>query len=108
MEYVEDEEGIEDVPDEYVRGLPVEEYVEIINMRKIKNGVKPEEISVPKPLAKDWEIPELMVGWVFYILAIFGSFVFKDWYIKIAVQIFIHIWFHLWRLNKIYYIRRFV
>lgn len=96
-------EGVEDVEsDMYFSGLPLEEYLEIIELRNAKNGIEPS--MQPVPHAKDWEIPELMIGWVFFLIIFAGSFVFKDWYIRFAIQVFIGIWFALWRLKKIYWI----
>lgn len=56
----------------------------------IEEITKPIEIEiVPLPKYKDWEVLPVMVGWVIYILVLFFSFIFKEWYLLWAAASFV-------------------
>jgi hypothetical protein len=39
-----------------------------------------------KIVKKDWEIPEVMTGWIVFILVIIGVVIFKDWYVQLLLR----------------------
>jgi hypothetical protein len=74
---------------------------------RIKNIIAQNEIKNTKckPLFKDLEIPNLMLGWVGYFAFAFSVCVFKDWYITLLLQIVGGVYFHTWRQKKIWGIK---
>ena len=40
-----------------------------------------------KHTKKDWEIPEVRRGWIILIAIFIGSLIFKDWYVKLIINI---------------------
>ena len=59
----------------------------------------------PKPLFKDWEVPELIIGWIVFILFLIVVFVFKDWYIQLILRVIGLIVFNVWRQQKLFGIK---
>ena len=55
-----------------------------------------------KPLFKDWEIPELVAGWIAFIVFFFGVFVFKDWYVQLILRVVGSCLFGWWRQMKVF------
>lgn len=39
-----------------------------------------------KVTKKDWEIPEVVVGWIIFILVVIAVSIFKDWYVKMLIR----------------------
>ena len=56
------------------------------NEREILGIAAPSYTKGEKHVPNDWEIPSLMTGWIIYALVFLASFIFKDWYITIAIQ----------------------
>ena len=94
----------------YDRHPTFEEEYEI--KEAIKNGRSPRSVMperfkddpemVPKPIFKDWEHPELILGWILIILFIIAMAIFKDWYIQLIFRLY-GIWqFSIWRRKKLY------
>lgn len=59
------------------------------------------EFVEPNYSPKDWEVEGVMTGWVVMALAWIGAFVFKDWWIRLAIQIVAGFYFGNWREKKI-------
>lgn len=55
-----------------------------------------------KPLFKDWQIPELIIGWIVFVIFFFGVAIFKDWYIQLIIRLIGSWVFAIWRHQKIY------
>lgn len=61
----------------------------------------PIEVTIQAlPQYKDWEVTEVMVGWVIYILVLFFSLVFKDFYIIWIAASFLFFTFRKGMLNR--------
>lgn len=84
--------------------FPNDEAILHLKMKAIVDGTYDESSynKNPKPLFKDWEIPELMLGWVAFIIFFLAVAIFKDWYIKLILRIVVGWYFGLWRQQKVY------
>lgn len=58
-----------------------------------------------KPLFKDWEIPELIVGWIVFVIFLLVVFIFKDWYIQLILRVVGCVVFSTWRQQKLFGIK---
>ena len=66
----------------------------------IEEIIEPREVEiVPKTKRRDWESNEVMVGWIIYIVALFASLIFREWYIA---WLFGSIYFFTWRNGKLW------
>ena len=84
--------------------LPQDQMFEHLQTKQIIEGTyTPSE--KPKPLFKDWEAPELIVGWIVFILFLLVVFVFKDWYIQLILRVVGLIVFNGWRQQKLFGIK---
>ena len=50
---------------------------------------------------KDWEVEGIMLGWLILALVLIGAFVFKDWWIRLIIQVSTGWYFGSWREKKI-------
>lgn len=72
---------------------------------KKEDAADVETVKPGKPLFKDWEIPELIIGWIVFTIAMFAISVFKDWEVQLLLRVVGFIGFSLWRTKKIYGIK---
>ena len=49
---------------------------------------------------KDWEVPDVLAGWICFIIFFIVVEVFKDWYIKLILRIVVGWYFGLWRQTR--------
>lgn len=54
-----------------------------------------------KKKPKDWEIPEVLTGWIIYIIIFFTVAVFKDWYVKLIIRIAAGWFFGIYRQSYV-------
>lgn len=54
-----------------------------------------------KKKPKDWEIPEVLTGWVIYIIIFFAVAIFKDWYVRLIIRIVTGWFFGIYRQNYV-------
>lgn len=59
------------------------------------------EFNEPNYSPKDWEVEGVMFGWCVMIIIWIFALVFKDWWIKLLIQIGAGWYFRMWRENKI-------
>lgn len=66
----------------------------------ISEIIKPIEVALVKRIKKkDCESKEVMVGWIIYILVLFASFIFYEWYFA---WLYSSIVFFVWRNKKLW------
>ena len=68
---------------------------------KLLQEIEKQKNKKVKPIYKDWEIPELMFGWIAYIIFFIVAFIFKEWYVSMPLQIIVGWNFGLWRQKKV-------
>ena len=70
----------------------IEEFTHPIILPKEDQAIVEEAIEdiITNP-KKDWDYPELRVGWLFYIVAMVGSLIFNQFYILWAIATYIFI-----------------
>ena len=49
---------------------------------------------------RDWEVPDVMFGWFCYAAFFIVVEVFKDWFIKLILRIYVGWYFGLWRQKR--------
>lgn len=59
------------------------------------------EFKEPNYFPKDWEVEGVMFGWVLLVIVWIGAFIFKDWWIRLIIQIGAGWYFGSWREKKI-------
>ena len=59
------------------------------------------EFKEPNYSPKDWEVEGVMFGWVLLVIVWIGAFIFKDWWIRLIIQIGAGWYFGSWREKKI-------
>lgn len=59
------------------------------------------EFKEPNYSPKDWEVEGVMFGWVLLVIVWIGAFIFKDWWIRLIIQIGAGWYFGRWREKKI-------
>lgn len=93
--------------------IPPDEIIEEVVMGAPAEYASREILGVDSPVyakngtrhtRKDWEIPELRVAWVIFILAFIFVSIFKDWYIQIMLRLFIG---HIFGLRRQAYIKAY-
>ena len=57
--------------------------------------------SGTKHTKTDWEISEVRIGWIIYVVISIFAFIFKDWYITLMIQLAAIIWFVQYRKQHI-------
>ncbi len=72
-------------PDELIEEV-VMEASENYTERQIFGTDSPLYTTGKKIVKKDWEIPEVMTGWIIFILVVIGVAIFKDWYVKLLLR----------------------
>lgn len=87
-----------------ILSLPQDQMFDHLQTKQIIEGTYKESEEV-KPLFKDWQIPELIVGWIAFIIFLLVVFVFKDWYIQLMLRIIGLIGFSIWRQQKLFGIK---
>lgn len=65
--------------------------------RQVLGQESPEFTKGVKHIPKDSEIPEIVKGWVVFILVFIVAAVFKDWYIKAIIRVVAAFWFGAYR-----------
>lgn len=87
-----------------ILSLPKDQMFTHLQTKQIVEGTytPPEK---PKPLFKDWQIPELIVGWIVFIIFLLVVFVFKDWYIQLILRVVGCVVFSIWRQQKLFGIK---
>ena len=73
--------------------IPLKKIIEEITVPATQGYVEREVLGVNAPsfktgkkiTIKDWEIPEVLAGWIVYFLVFIGAFIFKDWYVKAII-----------------------
>ena len=87
--------------DEYNMTCPyfiIEEPMPDDAIEEVTKGI---ETSIsPLPRYKDWEVAEVMIGWVIYIAVLFFSFIFREWYIAWAAASYVFFSFRKAMLNR--------
>ena len=96
------------------QGLPIvyttqtkpEELVSVVLSSEIDESMHtPGELQVdfiaPNYSPKDWEVPGIMLGWVIFIIVWICAFIFKDWWLRLIIQIVASFYFGSWREKKI-------
>ena len=59
------------------------------------------EFKEPNYFPKDWEIEGVLFGWFVMAIVWIGAFIFKDWWIRLIIQIGAGWYFGSWREKKI-------
>lgn len=59
------------------------------------------EFKEPNYFPKDWEVEGVICGWVILIVVMLVAFIFKDWWIRLIIQIGAGWYFGSWREKKI-------
>lgn len=59
------------------------------------------EFKEPNYFPKDWEVEGVIGGWVILIIVMLAAFIFKDWWIRLIIQIGSGWYFGSWRDKKI-------
>lgn len=59
------------------------------------------EFKEPNYSPKDWEVPGVISGWLVLALVWIGAFIFKDWWLRLIIQIAASFYFGSWREKKI-------
>ncbi len=73
-------------PDELIEEVVIEASVEYAS-REIFGVNSPHYTTGTKNTKKDWEIQEVMMGWVVFILVFIAASIFKDWYIQLIIRV---------------------
>lgn len=71
-------------PDELIEKVVVPANSEYVS-REIFGTESPVYTSGVKHQKKDWEIPEVLAGWIVYILICFIAMFFNGWYMKLII-----------------------
>ena len=53
-----------------------------------------------KVALKDWEVPDVLFGWICFIVFFIVVGVFKEWLVKYILRISVGWWFGLWRQKR--------
>ena len=96
----------------YDNSLTPEEDREFV--RKLRIGIPPkvalperlkdktlEELNL-KPKYNDFNCPSVIFGWILFIIYVFATGIFKDWYIQLILNAFGALVFMGWRQNKLW------
>ena len=89
--------------------IPPDELIEeIINpasdgymFRQVCGAPSTNFTSGTKHTKKDWEIPEVVTGWVILFLVFFASMIFRDLYMRTLINIIAFCWFVVYRQQYI-------
>lgn len=87
-------------PDELIESVVVEATAGHAE-REIFGVDAPSYKTGKKVSRKDWEIPEVMTGWVILLVIFVGVMFFKDWYIRLIIRLIAACVFGLYRQNYI-------
>lgn len=83
---------------------PVNFIKEVIGIPFDETAYTPGELKVefkePNYFPKDWEVEGVIGGWAVLIVVWITAFIFKDWWIRLIIQIAASIYFGSWRENK--------
>lgn len=93
----------------YYTSEPPEEFVKSVVWQPIQEEVfKPGELDVEfkeekqvNVVPSDWDVPEVIIGWIVFIVIFVAELAFKDWWIRFIVQIVSGWTFGAWRERKI-------
>ena len=100
-DYIESVDGILNLTNEELTTLPFDDMIEV---SQFQNNIDVSS-DMPSPLFKDGEIPELIIGWIMFIILFIVLSVFQDWFISLTLRIICVIGFGIWRTQKIYGIK---
>lgn len=94
------------MPVVYCTHIPPDELLsEVLNNEFDENidtvGELQVEFKEPNYSPKDWEVEGVMFGWCIMVFIWIFALVFKDWWIKLLIQIGAGWYFGMWRENKI-------
>ena len=83
-----------------------EELIKIVKSVEINETLNsPDKLEVefkePNYSPKDWDVEGVMFGWLVLVLVWIGAFIFKDWWIRLIIQIGAGWYFGSWREKKI-------
>ena len=83
----------------------IEEVIEAASQeyasREILGANSPYFATGEKNVPKDWDIPEVKMGWIIFILVFIGAFIFRDWYVQLIIRLIAGIWFFGYRKAQI-------
>ena len=84
-------------PDELIAEVKCAE----LNEKIITPGELEVEFKEPNYFPKDWEVDGVMTGWVILAVVWILALLFKDWWIKLGIQLAAIWYFSSWRNKKI-------
>ena len=73
-------------PDKLIEEVVSEASVEYAS-REMFGTESPFYKTGKKHTKKDWEIPEVLTGWIVLILVFVGASIFKDWYVQLLIRV---------------------
>ena len=75
---------------------PLEKLIEevIIPAKYEPTNKKPEPIKIKN---RDWEVPDVLLGWLVFLVFFFGVEIFKDWAVKLILRLAGGWFFSNWR-----------
>lgn len=72
-------------PDELIEEIVLEPSADYVS-RELFGQESPVYKTGTKHTRKDWEIPEVRRGWIVFALVCIGSFILKDWYLRVIIS----------------------
>lgn len=73
---------------------PLEELIEEVIQ------LEPQNSASIKVQLKDWEVPDVVAGWICFAIFFIMVEIFKDWSIKLILRIVVGWYFGLWRQRR--------
>lgn len=97
-DFIESEGPLIDIPQEDIEKLPFS--VQSILNPSLQKTTTDDVIA--NPVFSDWELPEVMIGWVLYYVLFFVVGIFNSEIIQWVLRIILMVAFLVWRSKKVY------